>query len=101
MRGYEIRGWRSEEISLEKGMANASLFLSNISLSPSFLILFLTQTPSKEEGKNFWTNLCMNWSLKKSTRWGRGRILEFLKRGSVWALYLDPLTILIAAFCKV
>jgi hypothetical protein len=42
----------------------------------------------------------MNWIVWNEMRSGRGRMLQDLKRGSVWELYLASLTIRIAYFCS-
>ena len=42
----------------------------------------------------------MNWILEKVIKSGSGRILSFLKRGSVWELYEEPEIILTADFCN-
>ena len=63
-------------------------------------IEFLTQMSLKDSGKIFWEKHCMNWILEKVIRSGSGRILSFLKRGSVWELYEEPEIILTADFCN-
>ena len=59
----------------------------------------LIQVSSNKEGRNFCENLCINCSLLKEIRSGRGKICNLLNKGSVCELYEEPVMILIADFC--
>ena len=97
--GKLYRGKTSREVRLEWTCWSWSKFRSWISFSPMFLIEFFIQTSLKEEGRNDCENLCINCNLLKEIRSGKGRICNFLNKGSVCELYEDPVIIRMADFC--
>jgi len=82
-----------------KGMAMSSSLRSSTWSWPSLLILFVTQVLLKLMGRKPLENCCMNWSLKKRARVGKGKILSSLNWGSVWELYFEFVIIRMACFC--
>ena len=97
--GKETSGWRSRFLVRMEGICRRSSSRSSTWSWSCLLILFVIQTSLNETGRKFWTWPCMNCTLKKYTRSLKGKILSFLKSGSVWALYLDLQIRRIAAFC--
>lgn len=72
--------------SLEKGVIKSLLLRKRIELSPIFLSSDVCQKLSKDLGSSLNLKRCINCSLKKLMRSGRGRTLCFLNSGSVCAL---------------
>jgi hypothetical protein len=77
-----VRGNRSVEESLFAGVKNSLLFLSLGKLSSVLLSSFRIQVLANEAGKEKFIYLNMKSKLKYSISLGKGRIVEFLKRGS-------------------
>ena len=98
--GKFTRGCLDKEASLVKGMVRSSL-LRRIWWISVLLSSLVVHTLLKEMGRKPWEKCCINCKLKNSINLGKGKIHEALKRGSVWALYLALLIILIAFFCAV
>ena len=97
--GKEKIGIREIVKFLLKGILRPASLRSSTSSWSARLIRFVIQMLLKLDGKNPWINCWVNCSLKKRHRSGNGNILVFLKRGAVWALYLESVTILMACFC--
>ena len=83
VRGKFASGNNSVEVSLQAGRKNSELF-RRIGWS-SFVLLseFLIQVFLIDWGRLLLIKLCINWSLKNWINDINGKILDFLKSGSV------------------
>ena len=97
--GKLTMGKNSLDASLQGGIKNSRWFL-RMGWSTCILLSELRiHVELKDWGRALVVSWCINWSLKNWTREGQGKIFDFLKSGSVWALKLASLIILIAFVC--
>ena len=76
--GKPDRGCRCVEHRRAKGILMSSLLRSSTWSWPALLILLEIQTSSNEEGRKPWVNFCINWTLKYSHKYFKGRMPQDL-----------------------